>query len=279
MFSKRREPVVRKRKSFSRPPDSTETRKRNRTVLKSLLAGGVAVDAALGMLLLYIVFLHMPYFNLQQVDVNGNRRLSRVEVIEASELEGGMNLLTVSLSRVADRLRRHPWIRSASVGRRFPGRIIIEIEERTPRAVLAAGKLYYLDEQAEFFTRCLPGDSPDYPLFTGIKPEALEANGPEVRHMARLALNLLDLLEREGSGSDRSRVSEIRMDLDDGLTLITASGRRIKLGKKNLDLKVQRYGRLKKFLIRGGRWGNARTIDLDYEDRALVRSGGTHTQG
>ena len=122
-----------------------EKRRRNRVILKSVLIGAATIDAALGLLLLYMVFLHLPYFNLQHVEVTGNRRLSRDEVIEASELERGINLLTVNLPNIAQKLKKHPWIRSASVYRQFPGRVMIEIEERTPRAILAAEKLYYVD--------------------------------------------------------------------------------------------------------------------------------------
>ena len=168
MFRKRRPPRARRAKSPCRPAESAGNRKRNRMILKSILIGMAGIDAVLVLLLIYLVFLHMPYFNLQQVDVTGNHHLSREEVIEASELERGINLLTVDLWEIAEHLKRHPWIRSASVYRRFPGRITIEIRERTPRAILAAGKLYYVDEQAEFYTRLFPGDPVHYPHVTGV---------------------------------------------------------------------------------------------------------------
>lgn len=256
-----------------------EARKRNRVILKWVLTGGIAVNGALGLLLLYIVFLHLPYFNLQQVGVNGNRRLSREEVIEASQLEGGINLLTVSLGDVAERLKRHPWIRSATVYRRFPGRINVEIEERTPRAILAAGKLFYVDEQAQFFTRLLPGDQVNYPLFTGPNAEDVESNPSEVSEMIRLGLALMDTLDRSGFGLDRSEIAEIHIDLNEGLSILTSAGRTLVLGKEDFDRKLNRYERLKRFLTRRGEWNNARFIDLDYEDRALVRPGRARVQG
>lgn len=279
MFSLGRKNTLRSTGPERRPSDTLEARKRNRMILRSLLAGGIAVNGLLGLLLLYIVFLHLPYFNLQQVGVNGNRRLSREEVIEASQLEGGINLLTVSLSEVAERLKRHPWIRSATVYRRFPGRINVEIEERTPRAILAAGKLYYVDEQAEFFTRLFPGDQVNYPLFTGLNPEDLESNASEVREMIRLGLALMDTLDRTGLDLRRGEIAEIHLDLNEGLSLLMGSGRTLVLGKEDFDRKLKRYGQLKRFLTRRGEWNNARFIDLDYEDRALVRPGRTRVQG
>lgn len=253
--------------------------KRNRAVLKWLLGLSLSVDGVLALLLAYLFFLHMPYFNLQQVDVTGTRRLSRAEVVEASEVEAGINLLTVDLQSIASRLKRHPWIRSAVVYRRFPGQLIIEIEERTPRAILAAEKLYYVDEQAEFFTRLLPGDSVHYPLFTGVTPQDLKSHGSEVREMIRLGLGVLDLMERSGLEDDPSSIGEIRMNLHEGLQFHMRSGKTIILGKSDFERKMQRYGRLKRFLIQRGEWQNARIINLDFEDRALVRWDRPQLQG
>jgi cell division protein FtsQ len=252
--------------------DVAEIRRRNHLILKSVLAAVIAVDAVLALVLVYLFFLHMPYFNLQKVDVTGNHRLSRTEIIEAAEVEAGANLLTINLRALTDRLKRHPWIRSAVVYRRFPGQLIIEVEERAPRAILAAEKLYYVDEQAEFFSRLLPGDSVEYPLFTGVTASQLESRGSEVREMVRRGLGLLDLLDRSRSGLEVSKISEIRIDLGEGLSLQTRAGRVIALGKSNFEGKLQRYDRLKRFLTRRGQWSSARIINLDFEDRALVRS-------
>jgi cell division protein FtsQ len=259
--------------------DVVEIRKRNRVLLRSLLVVCVSINTVLGLLVAYMLFVHMQYFKLQHIDVIGNHRLSKEEVREASELDGNVNLLTVNLNAVAEKLRRHPWIRSASVYRRFPGQIIIEIDERTPRAILAAGKLYYVDDQAEFFARVLPGDSVDYPLFAGVTPQELQTRGPEVQELVRLGFGLLELLERTGTVLDQSGINEIRMDPDEGLSIQTRAGRLIEFGKKNFELELQRYGRLKRFLTQMGEWNNAQTIGLDFEDRALVRSGKTRLQG
>lgn len=263
--------IADKRFSQQEPADPNEKRRRNRVFLKGVLIAGLTIDGVLALLLAYLFFLHMPYFNLQQVEVTGNVRLSRAEVVEASEAVAGINLLTVDLAAIAERLQRHPWIRTASVYRRFPGSLIIEIEERIPRAILAADKLYYVDEQGELFTRLLPGDSVHYPLFTGLKASDLKTRSAEIQEMMRLGLNVLDFVERSGQGIDPSSVAEIRLDLDDGLSLQTSDNRTIVLGKDKFEKKIQRYGRLKRFLTQRGEWQNARIINLDFEDRALVR--------
>lgn len=244
----------------------------NPAILRTLLIVGLTVDAALGLIFVYLFFLHMPYFNLRQIDVTGNRRLSRGEVLEASQIELGANLLTIDLNAIVAELKRHAWILSASVHRRFPGQLIIEIEERRPRAILAAERLYYVDDQAEFFARLLPGDSVNYPLFTGITGRQLQSNASEVRELLRLGLGLLEISERTVSEAEAFTISEIRLNLEDGLSLKTDSGRLIILGKSGFEHKMRRYVRLKKFLSGRGEWQNAWIINLDFEDRALVRS-------
>ena len=259
---------------------SAEKRNRNRVILKSVLATTVTVDALLGLLLVYLLFLHLPYFNLQQVEVTGNHRLSKAEVIETAEIESGTNLLTVDLAAIGARLRRHPWVRRASVYRRFPGQLILEIDERSPRAILAANKLYYVDEQAEAFTRVLPGDPIQYHLFTGVTREELSSSGPEIQDMIRMGFGLLDLIARGDSGLDPSSITEIRLSLDEGLSLQTTSRKLIVLGKTDFEVKLDRYKELKTFLTQRGEWHNARIINLDFEDRAVVRSSDkAHLQG
>jgi cell division septal protein FtsQ len=110
-----------------------------------------------------------------------------------------------------------------------------------------------------------------YPLFTGLKAADLKKRSVEIQEMVRLGLSVLDLVERSGKEMDSSTVSEIRLDLDDGLSLQTSDNRTIVLGKDNFEKKFQRYARLKRFLTRRGEWPNARIINLDFEDRALVR--------
>jgi cell division protein FtsQ len=278
MFRKRRSVIV-AAKGAPDEANRVEIRQRNRTLLRGALVTTLIADCALVVLLVYLLFLYSSYFNLQQVEVIGNRHLSRAEVVEASELEGGINLLTVDLAAVTERLKRQPWIRSASVYRRFPGQLILEIEERTPKAILAAGKLYYVDLRAEFFTRLLPGDPVDLPLFTGLKAEDLQSAGPEVREMIRRGLSLLETVERASGDLNPSSIAEVRIDPDDGVSLFTRSGQLVVLGKSDFDQKMQRYGRLKKFLIQRGEWQTARIINLDFEDRAVVRWDKAHLQG
>ena len=244
----------------------------SQVVLKVLFLSGICLDILLACVLGYLVVARTSYFNLSKVDVFGNHRLSKEEVVEVSNVKIGKNLLNIDLEAITLKLRRHPWIREGSVYRRFPGQLVIEIDERIPRGVLASDKLYYVDENGKIFTRVLPGDPVDLPLFTGLQPEELRSKPEEAQESLLSGLKLTELLDRSDSELNIKNVREINLSQEDGLTLKMNSGRIIIFGHSNFETKITRYERLKKFLTDSGQWHNARIINLDFEDRAIVRS-------
>ncbi|MBZ6378901.1 hypothetical protein B5C34_10500 [Pacificimonas flava] len=74
-------------------------------------------------------------FEVRDVDVRGAEHLQKLPVYTAA-LDGASNsMLLVDLDTVRSRLEALPWIRSASVGRVLPDRLVIDIEEREPAAI------------------------------------------------------------------------------------------------------------------------------------------------
>ncbi len=257
------------------PKDTKQSVSPRRIAIKSSLAIVIIADVLLGVALLYLVFIRIPYFRLQQMEINSDGQLSRQEIIDASGVAPDANMLLMDLVEISENLKRHPRIASASVYRRFPGRLLIEITERRPVAIVSAERLYYVDEDGEVFTRVLPGDSITYPLFTGVTQKDLNENGDRVKYMIRKGVNLLELMERPGFPKNLRKPAEIRIDLDHGLSLFTSDAKRIILGVDDYPNKLKRLTKLRRFLGARGKWPNTNVIDLDYEDRALIRHGWT----
>jgi len=244
----------------------------SRSVLKMLLVTGICLDILLACALGYLIVIRSSYFNLNKVDVYGNHRLSKEEVIEAARLETGMNLLSIDLESITERLLRHPWIRSGSIYRRLPGQLVLEVEERTPRGILASDRLYYIDEKGSVFTRVLPGDPIDLPLFTGIQSDSMRLHPGEIQDSLRSGLKLTELIDRVDFGLHYADVREINISSEEGLTLKMKSGQIVILGHDDFESRLLRFDRLRKFLTDRGQWRNAHIINLDFEDRAIVRS-------
>lgn len=75
-------------------------------------------------------------FHIAAINVDTKGPLSRPEIITASGLKEGDNLLMVSLRAVHDRLDSLPEVRKVKVTRQFPGTVLIEVQQRTPVAWL-----------------------------------------------------------------------------------------------------------------------------------------------
>lgn len=107
-----------------------EGRKRLRILLGC--AGAVAAVAAGAGLT------RSPLLDVDRVDVRGAERTGRHDVLAAAGLSGHPAMVDVDTADVARRLRRLPWVRTATAGRQWPGTIRIDVTERRPAAVLPA---------------------------------------------------------------------------------------------------------------------------------------------
>ena len=74
-------------------------------------------------------------FEVHQIDVTGNRELSRLDIIGAAFRDPSSAMLTTDLAAMRARLLALPWVADASVSRRLPDGIAISIVERRPIAL------------------------------------------------------------------------------------------------------------------------------------------------
>jgi cell division protein FtsQ len=110
-------------------------------------------------------------FRLDTLTVKGNRLLSEAEVAERTEVEAGESILKVDLEAVRARLLEHPLVRKASVSRQLPSELLIEIEERTPAAVVRGDGERVVDRDG-YVVNVPAGDGPErLPCFSGIDIE------------------------------------------------------------------------------------------------------------
>ncbi len=104
---------------------------------RALVLLGLFASLALGRLLWREVFVNQERFALREIVVRTHGPLSPAALVEASALSEGMNLLTVNLGEVAQRLETLPAVRQAEVVRDFSGRLTLRVEQREALAVLA----------------------------------------------------------------------------------------------------------------------------------------------
>ena len=74
---------------------------------------------------------------LDRMAIQGNHRLSFGEIATATGVERGTTLAAIDAREVAENLARQAWIREADVLTLPPSTLLVRVEERKPRALLA----------------------------------------------------------------------------------------------------------------------------------------------
>ncbi len=235
--------------------------------LMFLLATSVAAALAAGMSRAPEALRRLEVFRVTDVDFGAGRYLTRAEALETLALRPDANVWD-DREVLEARLRDHPLVRDARVRRRFPGTLLLEIEEEEPVALYPNPTLEPIDGAG----RILPIDPAahrlDLPLIAMAPGEDREGLTPGQRRL------LAEEITRIGAGEPRflARISEITLEgreelrasvWDPPLTLHFRPGlssRRIREALRVLE-------------DAGTRFQDARVVDLDlrYDDQVVVR--------
>ncbi|WOH67698.1 cell division protein FtsQ/DivIB [Bradyrhizobium sp. BWA-3-5] len=74
-------------------------------------------------------------FRITEVAINGRRQLSQDEVLAIGGVNGRSSLLFLDATVLRDKLKANPWIADATILKLYPGRLQIDIVERTAFAL------------------------------------------------------------------------------------------------------------------------------------------------
>lgn len=183
-------------------------------------------------------------FAIREILIEGNQHLEDIEVRRAARLQIGSNIFEVSSEQTRNYLLQHPWISEASVVRRLPSRVRIEVVERNPVALVALDQLYLASEDGAVFKRLGVDDPADLPVITGIASERFY---DDIEYRASVLLRSMALLQDyEGAGlAQREPVSEIHFDTANGIELFVGhDGMNVRLGDGQHRQKLRRFRRV-----------------------------------
>jgi cell division protein FtsQ len=75
-------------------------------------------------------------FQMRTIDLTGVERMNRLKIYEEVMEYRGTPMPLLDLAAIRADLNRMPWVAEARVSRQLPDKLVIDIEERTPHAVL-----------------------------------------------------------------------------------------------------------------------------------------------
>jgi cell division protein FtsQ len=221
---------------YRRRPKPVHVRKKRfiqrwgRVLRWSLIGAFLLVPATLGGYRLARFLLHSPRFNVtsaSDVQVMGNQYVSTEEVLGALGLANspssgfGLNVFRLSLDEIRGKVESIAWVRSATLTRAYPHRLIVHIVEREPIAfVNAGGELKLVDADAVLL------EKPERASFAFPVVSGLDAAGSLPERRSRLALYEAFVHQMsEAAGSSGWLISEVDLADADDLRAVLVQGR------------------------------------------------------
>jgi cell division septal protein FtsQ len=210
-----------------------------------------------------------------RIAIEGNRRLSRGEVLSRLEGLDGAHMLTVDLETWRERLRAAPWVADATLRRVFPRTIMVVIAEREPMGIGRFNdRLMLVDPEGTIIDEFGPNYATlDLPIIDG-----LAAGGPTLvdGERAILAGRLIAGLQQQ---PELARlVSQIDVsDVRDAAVLLKNDTAVLKVGHEKFAERLQAYLELAPALRE--RVAGIDYVDLRFDQRVYVRPLGRKSRG
>jgi cell division protein FtsQ len=119
-------------------------------------------------------FLQSSFFNIREIVINGNKRLSSKEIIELSGLKNNVNIFKANLNLAKDKVSLQPMVKQAAVIREFPATVVINITERIPVALVAGtGGFIVVSEDGFHLKKVTSLESVNLPIITGTNVDSI----------------------------------------------------------------------------------------------------------
>lgn len=226
----------------------------------------VVISISLLFLYLYQYLISSPYVKLEEVRITGVDEKIKRDLIELSDLDSEMSLLTLDLEGIKRKMEGHPWVRRVELEKSFPNLLLVRVEKEVPYAIVVLDKLYYINRWGVPFKELEYSDDKDFPVITGISPKSMDRG----RYM-KLAAGILSSFESEKGAWSLEDLSELHFENDEKVALYSISMPLVlKMGCNEVDIKKRELGRILGHLKKTGRIDMVKTIDLNYSDGAVV---------
>lgn len=211
---------------------------------------------------------------VEVVDLPESSPLDAQAILKLAQVPvGRVNLYELDLDAVEKRLLGNSWVRKVRLQRRFPQTLAVQVEFRTPKALLAqpSGKIAYVDSTGQVFGKLQSQWFADLPLLTAAKGSSVPVP---------VFLELLRLWNADSSLVS-AQVSELRWDTERGVrAFVRYSGFHawVDLGEQvdsaDTEELLPRLAQVIEFLK--SKSVAARQIYADSDSKIVVQVGETH---
>ncbi len=205
----------------------------------------------------------------------GNPRIAGLKLLDGEKIHGifsgdlGLNINAMYLEQRRQQVEQLPWVRQASVGRIWPNKIAVYIEERSPVAFLLLtdkGGTRLVDSEGVILTP-IEGEQFNLPVVKGID-SSMNAGARKIR--MNLFVHLMDALDSQQPRFSKF-VSEIDIaDLKNAVVSAIYKNEIVDLQMGNEHLRHRFEVFLKYIDSWKAKFGPIKSVDLRFEDQVTV---------
>lgn len=215
----------------------------------------------------YSFIISSPYFQVQEISVRGLKELTEKDILASANIKPDQNLLAVNEDAVIQRVCANQWVEHVYVGKELPGKLVLDVRERVPLALVKqAGDFYLMDVKGYVFKRLGKSDEVDLPVITGV------VNKEDTRSPLLLStLNLIQKISKSPEYAHLGTISEINVDAVFGLALVSDNGLYLKLGMNDFENKLKKLKTILSDLENRGMKTGYLCIDLSDHSKVTVK--------
>lgn len=226
----------------------------------------VLIIVGLVIILILINLLHSDVFEIKEIEIKGNELITDNYILNFSDLNQGTNIFAMDCQKIKEKLSLLPQFKEVLVFRKLPNKIVIEVTEREPIAIIPLQSSYCLINKEGWILKIINNLSQQqWPVVEGIEVER-ERKKIQVTEDLKVAIELLLKLTAEIS----QEIEKVKI-LKSGFRLELASGGIVKLGQdfdveKKAEVFISIYQDIKERNL------EIEYVDLRYNKHSFIKT-------
>ena len=223
-------------KKFQKKKNNKKTKKKN---IKLKIVKWIFLLALLATAI--ILFMLSSVFNIKNITVTNNNKISEQEIISLSGLTKDENMFKISNKKIKEAIKQNPYIENVKITKTLYGTINLEVTERVPTYMLKFANAYvYINNQGYMLE--ISEEPLELPIISGFKTptENIKAgNRLVVDDLIKLE-NVIKIMEIAKTTSVAEKITEIDISNTTNYKIIIANeGKTVDFGDlTNINVKI-----------------------------------------
>lgn len=239
---KKEQPKTKIKKTKKNTNKVQKTKKRPKTKKKNIKLKIIKWIFLLALLATAIIlFLLSSVFNITDIVVENNKKISEQEIVNLSGLVKNENMFKTTNKKIKEGIKQNPYIEDVVITRELSGKVKLKVIERTPTYMIKFANGYaYINNQGYILE--ISEEALQLPIITGFKTssEEIKAGNRLVVDDLKELENVIKIMETAKNTSIADIITEIDISNSNNYKLVMASeGKTVQFGDlNNINVKI-----------------------------------------